>query len=315
MLSVVGFSMASFLIVGFSSVESVVLFGVACASISSGFGEITFLSLTARYNKFTVTGWSSGTGAAGVVGALVYAGLATFLSPRVTLLIQAVVPVFMLGSYLFILGPSHSSVPADADQVASDVDPLIQNTEQSPHNQEKTFDSLKKRAKFFNREESKVWWSHVRYIPHLFKYMLPLFLVYFAEYAINQGFFELLYNANTHLGAYCLDQRTQYRWLQVIYQVGVLLSRSSVAVVYIRHYWIFSLLQVFRKVKLYTSSPQLSVFYPAAHQLCFLLPCLHLSVPAFLLADPFPGPVRRASWRGCLRQCILHNCQGCKCMV
>ena len=96
----------------------------------------------------------------------------------------------------------------------------------------------------FHREEAEHWLSHVKYIPRLFKYMLPLFVVYFAEYAINQSFFELLYNANTHLGGYCLDQPAQYRWLQVIYQVGVLISRSSVSILYIKHYWVLSLLQV-----------------------------------------------------------------------
>ena len=69
-----------------------------------------------------------------------------------------------------------------------------------------------KDVELFHREEAEHWLSHVKYIPRLFKYMLPLFVVYFAEYAINQSFFELLYNANTHLGGYCLDQRTQYRW-------------------------------------------------------------------------------------------------------
>ena len=55
------------------------------------------------------------------------------------------------------------------------------------------------------------WWSHVKYIPRLWKYMLPLFVVYWAEYMINQGFFELLYNANTHIGSLCINQEGQYR--------------------------------------------------------------------------------------------------------
>ena len=52
----------SFVLVGLSLNVPLVIFGVVCASISSGFGEITFLSLTARYDKSTVIGWSSGTG-------------------------------------------------------------------------------------------------------------------------------------------------------------------------------------------------------------------------------------------------------------
>jgi len=40
--------------------------GVGCASVSTTFGEITFLSLTTFYSrKLSLLGWGSGTGAAG----------------------------------------------------------------------------------------------------------------------------------------------------------------------------------------------------------------------------------------------------------
>ena len=47
---------------GVSVSVPVVIVGVACASISSGLGEITFLSFTAHYHKTTISGWGSGTG-------------------------------------------------------------------------------------------------------------------------------------------------------------------------------------------------------------------------------------------------------------
>ena len=59
----IGFSLASFMLVGLrANVLDLVIIGVCCASISTGFGEITFLSLTAHYDKSAVSGWSSGTG-------------------------------------------------------------------------------------------------------------------------------------------------------------------------------------------------------------------------------------------------------------
>ena len=61
-LGTVGFSLTSFLLVGLGNEPGVIIFGVICASIGSGFGELTFLSFTARYDKSTVSGWSSGTG-------------------------------------------------------------------------------------------------------------------------------------------------------------------------------------------------------------------------------------------------------------
>ncbi len=72
--------------------------GVACASISSGFGEITILQLTSFYSKHTVTAWSSGTGAAGLLGSLSYAGLTGPLGikPRTAILILLCVPVLQV---------------------------------------------------------------------------------------------------------------------------------------------------------------------------------------------------------------------------
>ena len=254
------------------------LLGVIFASIASGFGEITFLSLTASYHKSTVAGWSSGTGAAGVAGALVYAGLRVFLSPKVTLLIQIYIPVAMLLVYFILLGPrkppTHTQSPPTSVQEAesqkevgvvtpevggalqngrlspldysheTDSDPLIPPTNRPKIWRWKKVQIDSSKVRFFNKDAAKDWVSHVKYIPHLFQYMLPLFVVYFAEYAINQGFFELLYSPDTHLGSYCLDQFTQYRWLQVVYQIGVFISRTSVSVIYVRHFWVFAVLQV-----------------------------------------------------------------------
>ena len=45
-------ALASFIIVALGTSIAVVLVGVVCASISAGLGEITFLALTARYNKY-----------------------------------------------------------------------------------------------------------------------------------------------------------------------------------------------------------------------------------------------------------------------
>ena len=275
MLVTIGFSLASFVLVAVSTIETLVLLGVVCASVASGFGELVFLCLTTRYHKSTVSAWASGTGGAGVAGALVYAVLKTFLSPMVTLLVQLFVPVLMFLTYFFLLGPAninHYRPNLTEEQTSKQGNSVRIEKHNEDHKKKgemevlrisppETYDGDKSpllvgerrrwrnggnqpSLKELNKVEAKFWLSHVKYIPHLFKYMIPLFLVYFAEYAINQGFFELLYNTNTHIGSYCLDQKSQYRWLQVVYQVGVLVSRSSVSVIYIRHFWILALLQV-----------------------------------------------------------------------
>jgi battenin len=55
-LVVAGFSLASFVTVAASHWLPMTLFGVACASFSSGLGEITFLSLTHYYGKVSLRG-------------------------------------------------------------------------------------------------------------------------------------------------------------------------------------------------------------------------------------------------------------------
>ncbi|KAH8035008.1 hypothetical protein HPB51_003849 [Rhipicephalus microplus] len=72
----------------------------------------------------------------------------------------------------------------------------------------------------------------------LLKFMIPLGFVYFAEYFMNQGLLELIVFRNI-----TLTHKEQYRWLQVMYQVGVLISRSSVNIVQIRKLWLLPILQ------------------------------------------------------------------------
>lgn len=74
--------------------------------------------------------------------------------------------------------------------------------------------------------------------PLLRRFMLPLALVYFFEYFINQGLFELLYFSNTNI-----SHKDQYRWYQVLYQLGVFLSRSSVGLVEIKKLWFLPVIQ------------------------------------------------------------------------
>ncbi|EAW52286.1 CLN3 lysosomal/endosomal transmembrane protein, battenin [Homo sapiens] len=69
-------------------------------------------------------------------------------------------------------------------------------------------------------------------------YIVPLVVVYFAEYFINQGLFELLFFWNTSL-----SHAQQYRWYQMLYQAGVFASRSSLRCCRIRFTWALALLQ------------------------------------------------------------------------
>jgi len=49
------------------------------ASLSSGLGELTFLMLSSFYRLQMVSAWSSGTGGAGLLGALLFLALTSWI--------------------------------------------------------------------------------------------------------------------------------------------------------------------------------------------------------------------------------------------
>ncbi|XP_020613143.1 battenin-like isoform X2 [Orbicella faveolata] len=213
------FAFASFFIVAFSHALWFSLLGVVFASLSSGFGEITLLSYSAHFDKDVVSTWSSGTGGAGVFGALSYAGFTSAgVSPRNTVLIMNVIPFTFGISYWFIL--EHPKDLAERE-------PLLETarTDSVTDADSRAVDPLTLKTKLIITKS-------------LLKYMFPLFFVYFAEYFINQGLHELIY-----WNRIWLTPSEQYRWYQVDYQIGVFISRSSVNIFPIKKIWLLALLQ------------------------------------------------------------------------
>ncbi len=243
---IIAFGAVSFPLVAFGRKIWVSLAGVVCASIGAGFGEITFLSLSSFFHRDVVSTWSSGTGGAGVFGALSYAGLtAAGLSPRNTLLVMLVIPTSMAACYycLMVLPPGVSHWTRTAQSLYSERQHLLQSSD-SEQEDTTTSDIRVGSTETSNQEHesddfTKIGFKmRIKLIKPLLKYMVPLGLVYFAEYFINQGIVELISFEDAWLPAI-----QQYRWYQVIYQIGVFISRSSVNLVHIKHTWIMAFLQ------------------------------------------------------------------------
>ncbi|OQR73921.1 battenin-like [Tropilaelaps mercedesae] len=227
---VVLMSAGSFILASASRVKWVAFLGVIAASLGSGLGEITFLKYSSHYHKNVVSAWSSGTGAAGVLGATLYFGITFLLTPTTTLLVMLIVPVLLALSFWVILEHPHQLVTESLD----DLDAAITSNEVGCCGSRAVPQSL-----------TLSFGQKIRLMKPLLKYMIPLGLVYFAEYFINQGLTELITFDND------MDIDVQYRLYQVCYQVGVLISRSSVNVVQIRHLWALPILQ-FANVVLFT---------------------------------------------------------------
>lgn len=234
------------------------MFGIVFASLSSGAGELSFLGLTHYYGHMSLAAWGSGTGAAGLVGAGLYVVLTGWIgfSVRNSLLASAFLPIIMLISFFVILpkgplrqstnGKGYNPVPNhDADNSTHEHDhlddvppsdaassllapgPAVAATAMSPQNQSQTLSFA-----------SKLQRAKALFLP----YMLPLLLVYVAEYTINQGVAPvLLFPLES---SPFTEYREFYPMYGFLYQIGVFISRTSIAFIRVRHLYLPSILQV-----------------------------------------------------------------------
>ena len=226
--------------------------GVMLASAASGGGEVSFLGLTHYYGQFSLAAWGSGTGAAGLVGAGAYALATTSLgmSVKSTLLTSSFLPIIMLVAFFLIL-PREILSTARYEQVSS---PALPDADDD-HDTSGLLSESPKQPQSSNRNFlTSLRANLLRSRALVFPYMLPLLLVYIAEYTINQGIsptllFPLDSSSNPFTG-----YRSFYPTYNAIYQFGVFISRSSTPVLRIHHLYAPSLLQVANMVLLIAQS-------------------------------------------------------------
>uniref|UniRef100_A0A915Q206 Battenin n=1 Tax=Setaria digitata TaxID=48799 RepID=A0A915Q206_9BILA len=214
-LFIVLLQISSFLVVAFSKNVTMSLIGVALASIGAGAGEVTFLSLTTYFSYNVVGAWSSGTGGAGIFGSFAYAMLTDKnllgLTPQNSLLLMLIVPLTFAFTYWKLL-----PLPVDIHRVSI----CKLSTYIVPYRNDSSGEVVPTIAQQSFKDKL------ITAKPLVFKYMFPFAVVYFAEYFVNQGLLELLVFDCAH--GFGIGQHGQYRWYQVLYQLGVFLSRSSV---------------------------------------------------------------------------------------
>uniref|UniRef100_A0A915CMG6 Battenin n=1 Tax=Ditylenchus dipsaci TaxID=166011 RepID=A0A915CMG6_9BILA len=246
----------SYLVVSFSNSIYVSLIGVAAASLGSGLGEICYLGLSAHYSKSTISAWSSGTGGAGIIGAMAYAVLTepklAGLTPSTALLSMLIVPVVFGITYWFVLTRSptvHTMKLLQVDtwlvpkplnvhnkHIPECIDSMNNSTiSKKAHLEDENRKIAQPETLSFAAKLRIIAVKHYNLFSLKFTIMQmfspfalhdPLSLVYYAEYLINQGIVETIYFDCSH--GFSLSKASQYRWYQVLYQVGVFISRSSV---------------------------------------------------------------------------------------
>ncbi|KAF3910645.1 Battenin [Orbilia brochopaga] len=249
-------STCGMLVVAFGDSIGWRLFGIAIASISSGGGEMTFLSMTHFYDHFALAMWGSGTGGAGIIGGTFYLALSTWLgfSVQASLMLSCFLPLVLLVSFFGILPRevlpkdseaegvkgAYSRVPeGEEEQGLAEEGDVLANSMHSSNGS--VFTSSSSTGSRTTRALKSLRANLTRMRGLVVPYILPLLLVYISEYTINQGVAPTL--------LYPLEEmpfknyRDAYPTYNTIYQVGVFISRSSTPFIRIRYLYPPSILQ------------------------------------------------------------------------
>lgn len=237
-----------------SSSTVVRLVCISTSSAAGALGEATFLSLTAHYNPCVLGYWSSGTGMAGLAGSVVYYWIHVVLglSSSQTLFLIAPFALGLLASYLFVLTPSQT-VLAQRRQSAYTELPSVQAGALDTDTTVRSGDC--------NAEVSAVG-EDPRYTPVSFPppppgvslerqafpwllshYIVPLMLVYFCEYLINQGIAGTIDRFDDSPPPGLAARNHLYAFYQTAYQLGVFISRSSISLVQVPNISLLPVLQ------------------------------------------------------------------------
>nr|POE96466.1 protein btn1 [Quercus suber] len=253
-----GLSTCGMLVVALSPRDAIAekVAGIVLANVSSGAGEVHFLSLTHYYGSVSLAAWGSGTGGAGLLGAGAYSLATTILgfSVATTLLSSSVIPLVMLVSY-FVLLPldllkfsrsSHLPIaPHEVDEETEhdDLGPAEEADGLLVQHASSRSVSPTSGHKHATLGQALIGFRHRlrRTKALVLPYMVPLFLVYVAEYAINQGVAPtLLFRLED---SPFTNYRSFYPTYGFIYQLGVFVSRSSLPFIRIRTLYLPAILQ------------------------------------------------------------------------
>ena len=229
------FNVACLLCVGLSSQLVVQLVGVCLGAFGSSLGEASFLGYTARFpskGQAEIAAWSSGTGFAGIAGYawVMLFGQAIALPFSAVSLTGLVIPaVWLLVFHCLMVTPeqAHLAAVEEGGGVAEEDAKDAQQQQQQQQQDDEPW-GFKEKAVFI---ATRLW-----------PYGLPLFSVYFAEYAMQAGAWAAIGVPYTSTAA----RGRMYTLLGWMYQTGVFISRSSGNLLTVSRLqlWIMPLLQI-----------------------------------------------------------------------
>eukprot|EP00656_Telonema_subtile_P024655 TRINITY_DN26839_c0_g1_i2.p1 TRINITY_DN26839_c0_g1~~TRINITY_DN26839_c0_g1_i2.p1 ORF type:complete len:316 (+),score=67.01 TRINITY_DN26839_c0_g1_i2:116-1063(+) len=200
-LIITAINMAAMLAVAHGQTFATRLFGVMLASFGLGAGQTTFFSLLSYFNSAAISGFSAGTGAAGVVAAGVYYLLTVVLNTPVSKtlrLVATLLPVNAL-SYAFLV---------------------------APHRRAKGTVTTDEQSKELRTQTASTWQLVVH--SGVSRYFFPLFSIYIVTFLTNHAVLPHVHQTRG-------SGDSGYVLFFFIYQVAVFLSRSSLQLLTLKH--------------------------------------------------------------------------------
>jgi len=203
------------------------LVSIVVIGTSSSFGESVLLGHMRKYSPDIVSGWSSGTGMAGVAGSL---GYLLFVAAGMTnLSIFAVLAPFGVVYcllFFYVLKPPPAPF---AEITTGEGDQAVLKVVEAPNSP--LLDRSQSRSQRYKQCLQLVWWN-----------AFQLLLVYFFEYVASVGG-----SASAQPQEYANSKdwflRNSYAILAFCYQLGVLISRSSLHFFKVKKVEIITILQ------------------------------------------------------------------------
>ncbi|KAI5969179.1 BTN1 [Candida margitis] len=244
--SLVGLSTTGMLLISLSPQQSIGMkvFGIMLASLSSGVGEVSFLQLTHFYtvgdrsnggNSIGISGFSSGTGGAGLCGSFLFMLMTNMIGipVKIVLLMFAICPLGFLATYYLLLpAPDHEYHEIGDGIFNEETEEIGIGTADSDLPVVSTVTG-----------HIKVTVEKIK--PLIIPFVIPLSTVYISEYVINQGITPTLLFPLKDLPHWLFSNyRDIYVVYGFLYQLGVFISRSSISFgIRIKRLYLLSVLQ------------------------------------------------------------------------
>lgn len=210
------------------------IFSILVMGSMSALGESVCIAHLQSLSSNLTGSWSSGTGMAGVGGALFYLLLSSILHVSNKIVFLSMAALFIFYAFAFFLTKLD---PIYKPQETKGAMLIKSSTDGFAAYEALGHDDIKEKG-----------WDRFRRVGNMISYLIVnIGLVYFLEYVISVGFAA---NANRKV---TLDDVTgkRKRWtlensyviLALCYQIGVFISRSSLSILKIRRIWILNVFQ------------------------------------------------------------------------